>query len=92
MLLPPTHSLIDFQDSTWSALDDEQLRGRVYRFPQPKPVRIYRLIAAHTPDVFLNNLAFAKGHIHDVFVNYQANEDFRKSFFNRIARNYTNYP
>ncbi|KAH0833809.1 P-loop containing nucleoside triphosphate hydrolase protein [Lanmaoa asiatica] len=67
-------------DSTWSALDDEQLRGRIYRFPQQKPVHIYRLIAAHTPDVFLNNLAFAKGHIHDVFVNHQVNEDFRNMF------------
>ena len=47
---------------------------------------------AHTLDIFLNNLAFAKGHIHDVFVNYQANEDFHKFFFNRIACNYTNYP
>ncbi|KAH0826428.1 P-loop containing nucleoside triphosphate hydrolase protein [Lanmaoa asiatica] len=55
-------------DTLWSALDDEQLRGRIYRYPQQKQVRFYRLIARGTPDVFLNNIAFDKGMLHLAFV------------------------
>ena len=56
------------QDTLWSALDDEQLRGRIYRFPQQKQVHFYRLVARGTPDVFLNNIAFDKGMLHQAFV------------------------
>ncbi|KAF8422282.1 P-loop containing nucleoside triphosphate hydrolase protein [Boletus edulis BED1] len=47
-------------DTTWSAMDDEQLKGRIFRYPQQKQVHFYRLIALNTPDVFLNNIAFGK--------------------------------
>jgi SNF2 family DNA or RNA helicase len=57
----------------WSALDDEQLRGRIYRFPQQKIVRFYRLVARGTPDVFLNNLAFDKGMLHNAFIGIDDN-------------------
>jgi len=56
------------QDTTWSALDDEQLRGRIFRYPQQKQVHIYRFIALGTPDVFLNNISFDKGQLHSAFV------------------------
>ncbi|KAI6144170.1 P-loop containing nucleoside triphosphate hydrolase protein, partial [Pisolithus thermaeus] len=55
-------------DTTWSALDDEQLRGRIFRYPQKKQVHFYRLIALGTPDVFLNNISFDKGQLHSAFV------------------------
>ncbi|KAI9457025.1 P-loop containing nucleoside triphosphate hydrolase protein [Boletus coccyginus] len=55
-------------DTTWSALDDEQLRGRIFRYPQQKQVHFYRLIALGTPDVFLNNISFDKGQLHSAFV------------------------
>lgn len=57
----------------WSALDDEQLRGRIYMFPQQKIVRFYRLVARGTPDVFLNNLAFDKGMLHNAFIGIDDN-------------------
>ncbi|KAG8220405.1 hypothetical protein J3R82DRAFT_3388 [Butyriboletus roseoflavus] len=55
-------------DTLWSALDDEQLCGRIYRYPQQKQVHFYRLVAQGTPDVFLNNIAFDKGMLHLAFV------------------------
>ncbi|KAI6162766.1 P-loop containing nucleoside triphosphate hydrolase protein, partial [Pisolithus thermaeus] len=55
-------------DTLWSALEDEQLRGRIYRYPQQKVVLFYRLVARGTPDVFLNNIAFDKGNLHKAFV------------------------
>lgn len=62
------HVLMSAQDTLWSALDDEQLRGRIYRYPQKKTVHFYRLVARGTPDVFLNNIAFDKGMLHQAFV------------------------
>ncbi|KIJ57574.1 hypothetical protein HYDPIDRAFT_104092 [Hydnomerulius pinastri MD-312] len=63
-------------DTLWSAQDDEQLRGRIYRFPQSKTVHIYRLIALGTPDVFLNTISFDKGQMHQAFVG--SYEEIRK--------------
>ncbi|GBE89337.1 hypothetical protein SCP_1503450 [Sparassis crispa] len=54
-------------DTLWSAQEDEQLIGRVHRPPQAKPVLVYRIIAAKTPDVFLNNIAFNKAVMHQGF-------------------------
>ncbi|KAI6137600.1 P-loop containing nucleoside triphosphate hydrolase protein [Pisolithus tinctorius] len=65
-------------DATWSALDDEQLRGRIFRYPQQKQVHIYRLIALGTPDVFLNNISFDKGQLHSAFVG--CTDDIRGLF------------
>ena len=53
----------------WSAVEDEQLTGRCWRFPQAKPVLNYRIIAMNTPDVFLNNMAFNKVAMHEAFIN-----------------------
>ncbi|KAG1741204.1 P-loop containing nucleoside triphosphate hydrolase protein [Suillus occidentalis] len=54
-------------DSLWSATDEGQLIGRIYRPPQPKTVHIYRIVAADTQDVFLNNISFSKAAILDAF-------------------------
>jgi hypothetical protein len=59
-------------------MDDEQLRGRIYRYPQQKQVHIYRLIAQGTPDVFLNTLAFTKGHMQQAFVEPRLDKEFSK--------------
>lgn len=64
------------QDTLWSALDDRQLLGRIYRFPQPKRVIVYRLIAKKTSDVFLNNIAFDKAAMHEAFTG--ANDSVSK--------------
>ncbi|KAG2062895.1 hypothetical protein BDR04DRAFT_1039611, partial [Suillus decipiens] len=59
--------LIVSNDSLWSATDEGQLIGRIYRPPQPKTVHIYRIVAANTQDVFLNNISFSKAAILDAF-------------------------
>ncbi|KAG1763002.1 P-loop containing nucleoside triphosphate hydrolase protein [Suillus placidus] len=59
--------LMQLQDSLWSATDEGQLIGRIYRPPQPKTVHIYRIVAADTQDVFLNNISFSKAAILDAF-------------------------
>ncbi|KAG1837021.1 P-loop containing nucleoside triphosphate hydrolase protein [Suillus tomentosus] len=59
--------LIISNDSLWSATDEGQLIGRIYRPPQPKMVHIYRIVAADTQDVFLNNMSFSKAVILDAF-------------------------
>lgn len=51
----------------WSKQDDDQLIGRLWRMPQPKMVHVYRIIAARTPDVFLNNISFDKGTMQEAF-------------------------
>ncbi|KAJ7802826.1 hypothetical protein B0H14DRAFT_3154817 [Mycena olivaceomarginata] len=55
------------QDTLWSAQEDRQLIGRIWRQPQPKTVLVYRLIAKNTPDVFLNNISFDKLAMHEAF-------------------------
>ncbi|KAG2352396.1 P-loop containing nucleoside triphosphate hydrolase protein, partial [Suillus spraguei] len=55
-------------DTLWSEQDDRQLRGRIYRHPQAKEVHVYRAIALKTADVFLNNISFSKGAMHEAFV------------------------
>ena len=50
-------------------LTEQQLIGRVWRFPQKKQVHIYRLIAERSPDIFLNNILYGKRSIQDMFSN-----------------------
>ncbi|PCH35827.1 nucleoside triphosphate hydrolase protein [Wolfiporia cocos MD-104 SS10] len=45
-------------DTLWSVQKDAQLIGRVWQHPQPKLVKVYRLIVAGTPDVFLGLFTF----------------------------------
>ncbi|KAG2359931.1 P-loop containing nucleoside triphosphate hydrolase protein [Suillus spraguei] len=63
-------------DTLWSEQDDRQLRGRIYRHPQAKEVHVYRAIALKTADVFLNNISFSKGAMHEAFIG--ADKEFRK--------------
>ncbi|KAG2336037.1 hypothetical protein BDR05DRAFT_897311 [Suillus weaverae] len=63
-------------DTLWSEQDDRQLRGRIYRHPQDKEVHVYRAIALKTADVFLNNISFSKGAMHEAFVG--ADKEFSK--------------
>lgn len=65
-------------DTLWSEQDDLQLRGRIYRHPQAKEVHVYRAIALKTADVFLNNISFSKGAMHEAFVG--ADKEFRCMF------------
>ena len=51
---------------------DRQLIGRVWRYPQRKRVHVYRLVAEGTSDVFLNNISFSKGAMHDAFMQSSA--------------------
>lgn len=74
MVVPALHpGLIRPQDTLWSAQEDDQLIGRVWRHPQTKNVIVYRIIAADTQDVFLNNISFAKAAIHEAFTNSTSN-------------------
>ncbi|KAG1863891.1 P-loop containing nucleoside triphosphate hydrolase protein [Suillus subluteus] len=65
-------------DTLWSEQDDRQLRGRIYRHPQAKEVHVYRAIALKTADVFLNNISFSKGAMHEAFIG--ADKEFRCMF------------
>ncbi|EED77778.1 predicted protein [Postia placenta Mad-698-R] len=55
-------------DTLWSAQDDSQLIGRLWRQRQLKLVHVYRLIARNTSDVFLNNISFDKSIMHNAFM------------------------
>lgn len=52
----------------WSALEELQMEGRLYRRLQRAWVLIYNLVVTHSPDVFLNNLSFSKGMMHSAFL------------------------
>ncbi|KAH9852795.1 P-loop containing nucleoside triphosphate hydrolase protein, partial [Lenzites betulinus] len=60
-------NIVIIVDNLWSAQEDQQLIGRVWRYSQPKIVAIYRIIARGTSDVFLNNIGFQKGTLHSEF-------------------------
>jgi SNF2 family DNA or RNA helicase len=60
-------ALISIQDTLWSAQEDRQLIGRLWRNGQDKIVIVYRVIALGTTDVLLNNIAFDKEAIMDAF-------------------------
>ncbi|KAJ7934060.1 P-loop containing nucleoside triphosphate hydrolase protein [Mycena leptocephala] len=63
----PVANILIMIDTLWSAQEDRQLIGRIWRQPQPKTVLVYRLIAKNTPDVFLNNISFDKLAMHEAF-------------------------
>ncbi|KAG2336736.1 P-loop containing nucleoside triphosphate hydrolase protein [Suillus weaverae] len=75
----PCANILIIVDSLWSATDEGQLIGRIYRPPQPKIVHIYRIVAADTQDVFLNNISFSKAAILDAFTGATPN---LRSLFN----------
>ncbi|KAF5379543.1 hypothetical protein D9615_006663 [Tricholomella constricta] len=63
----PIANILIMLDTLWSAQEDRQLIGRIWRTPQKKEVHVYRLIANGTPDVFLNHLSFDKSAMHEAF-------------------------
>ncbi|KAH9848946.1 P-loop containing nucleoside triphosphate hydrolase protein, partial [Lenzites betulinus] len=60
-------NIVIIVDNLWSAQEDQQLIGRVWRYSQMKRVIVYRVIAQETSDVFLNNIGFQKGNLHSEF-------------------------
>ncbi|EPS92475.1 hypothetical protein FOMPIDRAFT_1137725, partial [Fomitopsis schrenkii] len=71
--------IIIFLDTLWSAQEDSQTIGRVWRKGQTRRVIVYRPIVLGTSDVFLNSLAFSKELMHLAFVN--APRGVRKCLF-----------
>ncbi|KAG1744242.1 hypothetical protein EDB19DRAFT_1632838 [Suillus lakei] len=63
-------------DTLWSEQDDRQLCRQIYCHPQAKEVHVYQAIALKTADVFLNNISFSKGAMHEAFVG--ADKEFCK--------------
>ncbi|KAI0681777.1 P-loop containing nucleoside triphosphate hydrolase protein [Cerioporus squamosus] len=55
-------------DTLWSAQEDAQLIGRLWRHPQKKIVINYRTILNDTPDVFVNTICRDKALLHEAFV------------------------
>ncbi|RDB30571.1 DNA repair and recombination protein RAD54 [Hypsizygus marmoreus] len=66
-------NIMIINDTLWSAQEDRQLIGRIWRQPQGKQVIIYRLIAKKTADVFLNNISFDKSVMHNSFTGATPN-------------------
>ncbi|KAJ7924760.1 P-loop containing nucleoside triphosphate hydrolase protein, partial [Mycena leptocephala] len=63
----PVANILIMIDTLWSAQEDRQLIGRIWRQPQPKTVLVYQLMAKNTPDVSLNNISFDKLAMHEAF-------------------------
>ncbi|KAL7280993.1 hypothetical protein ACG7TL_004295 [Trametes sanguinea] len=51
-------------DNLWSAQENEQLVGRLWRHPQKKTVIRYQIIADNTSDVFIASVSSDKGLMH----------------------------
>ncbi|KAH9841961.1 P-loop containing nucleoside triphosphate hydrolase protein, partial [Rhodofomes roseus] len=74
----PEASILIFLDTTWSALEDAQMTGRLWRLGQLKDVWVYRLLCLKTPDVYLNIMSYDKWIMHSAFV--KADPRTRKYF------------
>jgi len=57
------------QDQPWSAQDERQIRGRVHRQPQKKPVTVYHLLANETADIILSAMARGKHDMLEAFLS-----------------------
>ncbi|KAG1817600.1 P-loop containing nucleoside triphosphate hydrolase protein, partial [Suillus subaureus] len=64
----PCASILIIIDCLWSATEESQLIGQIYCPSQQKTVHVYRLVAANTQDVFLNNLFFDKAAVLNAFI------------------------
>ena len=63
-------------DSDWNPHVDQQAQDRCHRIGQTLPVIVYRLVAAHTIDQKLVELAFKKKKLDKILIN---NKDFCKN-------------
>ncbi|RDB19056.1 Transcription regulatory protein SNF2 [Hypsizygus marmoreus] len=70
--------VVIFFDQPWSAQDERQIRGRAYRQPQKKIVKVIHLLANDSADLLMNDVARAKRDMFDVFVNKELGEDLRQ--------------
>ncbi|RXW12331.1 hypothetical protein EST38_g13525, partial [Candolleomyces aberdarensis] len=61
-------SFILFLDQPWSAQDERQITGRVWRQRQRRPVTAIHLLAAETADITLSSLAQGKKEMLDAFL------------------------
>lgn len=52
--------IISLKDGCWSAQEDKQLQGRVWRIGQRSHVVIYRILILQTADISLNVIASDK--------------------------------
>ena len=57
------------QDQTWSAQEEHQIRGRLYRQGQKHDVVCYHLIAQNTADMVLSSLAQGKKQMMEAFLS-----------------------
>ena len=74
--VPRAHAL---QDVMWSALDEEQLIGRLHRAGQEKTVHVYKLLLSETPDTTLSSISFMKRRLQEIFVGSPESSPMRKS-------------
>jgi TATA-binding protein-associated factor len=56
------------QDQPWSAQDEQQIIGRVWRQRQRRPVYVVHLLAADTADITLSSMARGKKDMLDAFL------------------------
>jgi hypothetical protein len=57
------------KDQPWSAQDERQLIGRIWRQPQSKQVKIIHLLAIDTTDIVLHSQAQGKAFMLDLFLD-----------------------
>lgn len=60
--------LNSLKDQPWSAQDERQLIGRIWRQPQTKVVKIMHLLATDTTDIVLHSQAQGKAFMLDLFL------------------------
>ncbi|KAJ2926181.1 hypothetical protein H1R20_g10917, partial [Candolleomyces eurysporus] len=70
-------SVVIFLDQPWSAQDQTQIIGRVWRQRQQVPVVAIHLLAANTADITLSSLARGKKDMLDAFLTTDASKPYR---------------
>ncbi|RXW15947.1 hypothetical protein EST38_g9910 [Candolleomyces aberdarensis] len=68
-------NFIIFLDQPWSAQDERQITGRVWRQRQRRPVTAIHLLAAETADITLSSLARGKREMLDAFLTTNTSKD-----------------
>lgn len=71
-----------WQDTLWSEQDDCQLQEMIYYYPWVKEVHVCCAIVLKTVNMFLNNISFSKGAIHEAFGG--ADQEFSKIYQNYL--------
>ncbi|KAG6839498.1 hypothetical protein C0991_002138, partial [Blastosporella zonata] len=72
--------VVIFFDQPWSAQEERQIRGRAWRQPQSKTVKIIHLLAAESADLVMNAVAREKKDMYEHFVDKQVGENLRRIF------------